>query len=43
MRETLETTNIDEELKQSFWAYVEAFSKLTVNSFTKKRKFESMH
>ena len=43
MRETLETTDIAEELKQNFWNYVEAFSKLTVNSYPKKRKFESMY
>lgn len=43
MRETLEETNIDESLKQSFWNYVEAFSKLTVNSEIPIRKFEGMH
>jgi len=43
MRETLETTDIEDDLKQNFWKYVEAFSKLTVNSFVKKRKFESLH
>ena len=43
MRETLEATDVDEDLKQSFWDYVEAFSKLTVNSFAAKRKFEDMH
>jgi len=43
MRETLEATNVDDALKESFWNYVEAFSKLTVNSYPPVRKFESMH
>jgi len=43
MRETLEETDVADELKQNFWNYVEAFSKLTVNSYPKKRKFESMY
>jgi len=43
MRETLDNTEVDDELKESFWKYVEAFSKLTVNSFTPERKFEKMH
>ena len=43
MRETLDATELDEDLKMSFWKYVEAFSKLTVNSYVPERKFESMH
>jgi len=43
MRETLEQTDVDEALKQSFWDYVEAFSKLTVNAYPPVRKFESMY
>ena len=43
MRETLEETDVPDHLKQSFWNYVEAFSKLTVNAYPPKRKFESMH
>ena len=43
MKHTLENTNVADEYKESFWRYVEAFSKLTVNSFPQKRKFESMH
>ena len=43
MRETLDATDVADELKQSFWDYVEAFSKLTVNSYPPKRKFESMY
>ncbi len=33
MKEALEQQDMDEELKQDFWRYVEAFSKLTVNQF----------
>jgi len=33
MRQALEEFGMDEELKQDFWQYVEAFSKLTVNSY----------
>jgi hemoglobin len=33
MREALKDVDVDDELKQDFWNYVEAFSKLTVNSF----------
>ncbi len=43
MEETLRETDIDEALKESFWSYVEAFSKLTVNTFVSENKFESMH
>ena len=32
MREALEQLDIDEKLKRAFWEYVEAFSKLCVNS-----------
>ncbi len=42
MREALESTEVDEKLKQSFWNYVEAFSKLTVNAKVSDRKFEGM-
>ncbi len=36
MREALENFDMDEDIKIDFWNYVEAFSKLTVNSFEKK-------
>jgi hemoglobin len=34
METVLRETDIPQELKDNFWAYLEAFSKLTVNSFT---------
>lgn len=37
MREALNQYDIDEALKQDFWNYVEAFSKLTVNQFPEKK------
>lgn len=37
MREALNRYDIDEALKQDFWNYVEAFSKLTVNQFPEKK------
>ena len=33
MRQALNDHDLDEEVKQDFWNYVEAFSKLTVNKF----------
>ena len=36
MREALKNYDMDEEIKQDFWNYVEAFSKLTVNDFPKR-------
>ncbi len=36
MREALENFDMDEDAKEDFWNYVEAFSKLTVNNFEKK-------
>ena len=39
MRETLEELEgVDEEAIRGFWDYVEAFSKLTVNRYAKKRR-----
>ncbi|MEJ2527475.1 MAG: globin, partial [Sulfurovaceae bacterium] len=32
MKEALSKVNIDQKLKEDFWGYVEAFSKLTVNT-----------
>ncbi len=37
MREALENFDMDEELKLDFWNYVEAFSKLTVNTFYERQ------
>ncbi len=36
MREALSNYDMDEDIKMDFWNYVEAFSKLTVNSFEKR-------
>ncbi len=36
MKQALEEQEIDEEAKQEFWDYVEAFSKLTVNQFPRQ-------
>ena len=36
MREALKNYDMDEAIKQDFWDYVEAFSKLTVNDFPKR-------
>ena len=33
MREALRNYDMDEDIKKDFWAYAEAFSKLTVNKF----------
>ncbi len=43
MRETLESYDMDEELKADFWDYCDKFSKLTVNSFPQKRDFNPYH
>ena len=37
MREALKNYDMDEAIKQDFWNYVEAFSKLTVNDFPKRK------
>ncbi len=37
MREALDNYEMDEAVKEDFWNYVEAFSKLTVNSFPEER------
>jgi len=37
MREALDNFEMDEAVKEDFWNYVEAFSKLTVNSFPEER------
>lgn len=39
METALRETDIPQELKNNFWAYVESFSKLTVNSFTDGSKY----
>jgi len=39
MRQALEGYDMDEELKEDFWDYCDKFSKLTVNQFGDKRKF----
>ncbi len=39
MKEALESFDIDEDAKKEFWEYCENFSKLTVNSFSKKESF----
>jgi len=39
METALKETDIPQELKDNFWAYVESFSKLTVNSFTDGSKY----
>jgi len=41
MKETLEETNIPQELKDNFWEYVEKFSKLTVNTFPEECRYVS--
>ncbi len=38
MKSALQNYDMDEEIKQDFWRYVEAFSKLTVNSFNDLKK-----
>ena len=38
MREALDNYEMDEAVKEDFWNYVEAFSKLTVNSFPEERQ-----
>jgi len=43
MREALENFEMDEEIKMDFWNYCDSFSKLTVNSFPKKRDFNPYH
>lgn len=42
MQETLDETNIDQELKTSFWEYVEIISKWLVNTERKAKAFEDM-
>ncbi|OQX74746.1 MAG: globin [Campylobacteraceae bacterium 4484_4] len=37
MKQALEDFDIEEDAKEEFWEYVEAFSKLTVNQFPKRR------
>jgi hemoglobin len=39
MEETLKETDIPDSAKESFWDYVEKFSKLTVNSFPERENF----
>lgn len=39
MREALRAYDMDEEIKEDFWQYCDSFSKLTVNSFRKKKDF----
>jgi hemoglobin len=43
MKSALENFDMDEEIKQDFWEYVEAFSKLTVNSFKDLHSFNPYH
>jgi len=43
MSQALESYDMDEALKQDFWNYVEAFSKLTVNKFKDLQKFNPYH
>ncbi len=43
MRKALEEQEIDEEIKEDFWNYVEAFSKLTVNKFRNLQSFNPYH
>jgi len=43
MKTALEKFDIDEDAKKEFWDYVEAFSKLTVNSFKDLHKFNPYH
>ena len=44
MKTALERFDIeDEEAKREFWSYVEAFSKLTVNSFKDLQSFNPYH
>jgi len=39
MKQALEAYDMDEAIKQDFWNYAEAFSKLTVNKFKDLQKF----
>jgi len=43
MQKALENYDMDEDIKQDFWEYVEAFSKLTVNKFKDLTKFNPYH
>ena len=38
-REVLEEVDVDEKLKDDFWAYLDKFSKVTVNKYPKKSTY----
>jgi hemoglobin len=42
MEETLDELDVEQELKDSFWAYIEVFSKWLVNTERKAKAFEDM-
>ena len=39
MKDAMDETDLSDEEKQSFWDYIEKFSKLTVNTYPKKENF----
>ena len=43
MKQALQNHDMDEEIKQDFWKYAEAFSKLTVNQFKDLQAFSPYH